>query len=189
MRRRIAKPFTQSASEWSVRVSPLLILVDGYNVIRNVPGLAAAERRSLEAGREALVQQLRARYRHTPHRVVIVFDGAGDTETVHPVARMSRGQIVYTRHGETADSAIQRRAAAERAAGGAVCVCSDDIEVRTGVHALGGEAIGVSELAETLNAPDRHQRRLSRTRQYVRRQWEAEDGADKARHMRGMPHK
>lgn len=157
-------------------MGPRLILVDGYNVIRNVPGLAAAERRGLEAGREALVQQLRARYRHTPHRVVIVFDGAGDAESVSPVPRMQRGQIVFTQRGETADSAIQRRAEAERAAGGEVWVCSDDIEVRTGVQAVGGSSVRVGELARTLNAPDRHQRRLSLTRQYHRRKWEADDG-------------
>lgn len=167
-------------------MGPLLILVDGYNVIRNTPGLSAAERRSLEAGREALVQQVRARYRHTPHRVVIVFDGAGDIESIQPVLRMPRGQIVYTRRGETADSAIQRRAAAEQAEGGSVCVCSDDMEVRTGVQALGGISASVGELAEALNAPDRHQRRLHRTRQYVKRHWEDEGGEDKARHIRGF---
>jgi len=166
-------------------MDPLLILVDGYNVIRNVPGLAAAERVSMETGREALVQQVRMRFRHTPHRVVIVFDGANDTESVLPVRRMPRGQIVFTRRDETADSLIQRRAAAEKAAGGAVCVYSDDLEVRTGVRDLGGATAGVAELAETLNAPDRRRRRLHLTRQYVRRQW-GDEGAEKAQHMRGL---
>lgn len=154
-------------------MDPLLIFVDGYNVIKNVPGLAASERISLEAGREALIQQMRARYRQTPHRVVIVFDGAGDDESVYPIARMPRGQIVYTRSGETADSVIQRRAAEERAGGANVYICSDDSEVRTGVAAVGGHAMSVRQLAESLNAPDRHQRRLSLTRQYLKRQWDA----------------
>ncbi|MGH2514360.1 MAG: NYN domain-containing protein [Ktedonobacterales bacterium] len=166
-------------------MGPLLILIDGYNVIRNVPGLAAAERCGLEAGRDALMRQVRARYRHTPHRVVIVFDGAGDTESIQALARMPRGQVVFTRRGDTADSAIQRRAEVERAAGGAVQVCSDDIEVRSGVSSVGGSALSVGELAETLNAPDRYQRRLHLTRQFQRRQWEDEGGADTSRHPRG----
>lgn len=156
-------------------MGPLLILVDGYNVIKNVPGLAAAERQSLEAGREALVQQIRARYRQTPHRVVVVFDGAGDDERVSPITRMPRGQIVFTRSGESADSVIQRRAAQERAGGATVYICSDDMEVRTGVAAVGGHSVSVRQLAEKLNAPDRHQRRLSLTRQYHKRQWNAGD--------------
>lgn len=158
-------------------MDPLLILIDGYNVIKNVPGLAAAERQSLEAGRDALVQQIRARYRQTPHRVVVVFDGAGDTERVSPIARMPRGQIVFTRSGESADRVIQRRAAEERASGATVYICSNDLEVRTGAAAVGGHAVSVRQLAERLSAPDRHQRRLSLTRQYLKRQWNADDEA------------
>lgn len=56
-------------------MDPRTILVDGYNVIRNTAGLAAAEHISLQHGREALLQQIAARYRHTPHRVIVVFDG------------------------------------------------------------------------------------------------------------------
>ena len=39
-------------------VGPKLILIDGYNVIRRTPGLAAAERVSLATGREALIAQV-----------------------------------------------------------------------------------------------------------------------------------
>lgn len=166
-------------------MEPLLILVDGYNVIRNTPGLAAADRVSLAAGREALVQQLRARYRHTPHRVVVVFDGTGSVESIAPIARMSRGQIVFTRQGETADTVIARRAAEAQAVGERACVCSDDMELRTDVRTTGSRAMSAGELAEKLNAPDRHQRRLALTRRYLKQQWAAEDTRDGARQRPG----
>ena len=64
-----------------------VILVDGYNVIRHVPELLAAERRSLASGREALLAQVRAAYQSAPHRVIVVFDGDGPARP----ARRSRG--------------------------------------------------------------------------------------------------
>ena len=69
-------------------MGPRTILIDGYNAIRNIPALAAAERLSLRDGREALLAQVVARYRHTPHRVIIVFDGDGPAETTQPLPRM-----------------------------------------------------------------------------------------------------
>src|SRR5262245_2928996 len=65
----------------TARVQPQTILIDGYNVIRRTPALAAAERQSLAGGRDALLTALSATYRHTAHRVVVVFDGDGAAET------------------------------------------------------------------------------------------------------------
>jgi hypothetical protein len=62
-------------------MEPKLILVDGYNVIKNTETFLAAQRQSLGAARDALVKQLIARYRHTAHEVSVVFDGQGTRET------------------------------------------------------------------------------------------------------------
>ncbi|HEX8032460.1 MAG TPA: NYN domain-containing protein [Ktedonobacterales bacterium] len=163
-------------------MGPRIILIDGYNVIRNIPALAAAERLSLRDGREALLAQVVARYRHTPHRVVVVFDGDGPVETTQPIPRMSRGQIIFTRRGELADAVIQRLAAAgcERAAD--VVVASNDLEVRMSVEQHGGSSARVDALAARLNEPPAFQRRLAQHRAYVRQQWEsAEDDIPPAR--------
>lgn len=146
----------------------LTILVDGYNVIRNTPGMAAAEKLSLEAGREALRAQIVARYRHTPHRVIVVFDGDGPAESVTALRGMTRGRVVFTRRGETADSAIARLAARERQGGAEVVCVSDDLEVRTAVSSLGGSAARVGDLAAQLNAPDRQTRKRYQHRAHVR---------------------
>jgi predicted RNA-binding protein with PIN domain len=152
------------------------LLVDGYNAIHCTPGLKAAlERRGPQAAREALLAQLKARYRGTAHRVLVVFDGAGDVETTEALRR-SPCRIVYTHHGETADAAIARLAAQERAAGRSPRVITDDLAVRGAVADVGGRHTSIGEHHRQLNAPDRHRRKLAQTRAYVRRRLEREAG-------------
>ncbi|HST86970.1 MAG TPA: NYN domain-containing protein [Ktedonobacterales bacterium] len=158
----------------------LTILVDGYNVIRNTPGMAAAEKLSLEAGREALCAQIVGRYRHTPHRVIVVFDGDGSAESVTALRGMARGRVVFTRRGETADSVIARLAARERRDGTQVVCVSNDLEVRTAVSALGGSAARVDDLTTHLNAPDRQTRKRYQHRAHVRAELEADANDDHA---------
>ena len=90
------------------------ILVDGYNIIKNGAAFKNVEARNFAAARDALVTQLVNRYRHTPHRVLLVFDGDSASEQVTHDRRIC---IIYSRHGETADSVIARLAAEARAAG------------------------------------------------------------------------
>ncbi|HEU5437897.1 MAG TPA: NYN domain-containing protein [Ktedonobacterales bacterium] len=146
-----------------------VLLVDGYNAIHCTPGLKAAlERRGPQAAREALLAQLNARYRGTPYRVIVVFDGDGDVETTE-TPRRSPCRIVYTRHDESADAAIARMAARERAAGRSLCVITDDHAVRGAVADVGGRHTAVGEHHRQLNAPDRNRRKLAQTRAYIRR--------------------
>jgi uncharacterized protein len=152
-------------------MGPQTILVDGYNVIRNLPGLAAAERISLHNGRETLLRQIAARYRHTPHRVIVVFDGNGEAESTYALPGMTRGQIIYSRAGENADQVIRRLSEQERAAGADCVAVSDDFEIRTGVQATGGKGAGVQDLAERLNEPSKYQRRQYQHRAYLQQQW------------------
>ncbi|MGZ3581948.1 MAG: NYN domain-containing protein [Ktedonobacterales bacterium] len=168
-------------------MGPRTILIDGYNVIRNIPALAAAERLSLRDGREALLAQVVARYRHTPHRVVVVFDGDGPVESTQPLSRMSRGQIIFTRRGELADTVIQRLAAAECERGMTVAVASNDLEVRMSVEQRGGSGARVDALAARLNEPPAYQRRLAQHRAYVRQQWESTEDDTPAGRRSGNP--
>lgn len=151
-------------------MQPKTYLIDGYNVIRNTPGLAAAERLGLAQGRERLVGLVAAKLRHTPHVTVIVFDGDGECETTTSLAKGVRGRIVFSRRGEPADAVIQRLAAQERACGCEVVAISDDLEVRLGIAAAGGTAARVGEFARHLDAPARHIQKQTQHRQYVRRE-------------------
>ncbi|MEO7000221.1 MAG: NYN domain-containing protein [Ktedonobacterales bacterium] len=170
-------------------MGPRAIFVDGYNVIRNTPGLAQADRANLAAGRVALIERLTARYRHTPHRVVIVFDGDGACERVLPMRGVSRGQVVFTCAGETADAAIARMVAFETSE--AVTVVSNDLEVRLNADAQGADVVQVGELARHMNSAPRHLMQRHQHRAYMQQMLDAEADEDTpAAHARsGNPHK
>lgn len=175
---------------------PQTILVDGYNVIRNTPGLARAEAASLEHGRATLIERLIARYRHTPHRVVVVFDGDGVAESVQHMRGLSRGQVIFTQRGETADEVIRRMAAACAFGDGAeaatqTVVVSDDSEVRLGVAAHGATTARVGELAQRISEGPRYLTQQARHRAFVRQQLATDaDDEDARQHPRkGTSHR
>lgn len=156
-------------------MDPKLILIDGYNVIRNMPGLAAAERGSLSAGREALLAQVHAQFRQTPHRVIVVFDGDGPDETRQGLGRMSRGQVIFSPRGVKADTVIGRLAAEARSDGVQAVVCTNDLGVRIDTAASGATSRSVAELGRTLNAAPKYIEKRIRHQQAIRRQWETSD--------------
>lgn len=149
-------------------MGPRTILIDGYNVIRRTPGLAAAERGSLAGGRQALIELVARKYRQTPHTAVVVFDGDGPRETTEPLPRC-RGRVVYTEAGTSADVVIARLSAEAVQAGRAPMVISDDWEVRASVEDTGGSAHGASELVRGANAPDKYRARQAAHQAFVRR--------------------
>jgi len=165
------------------------ILVDGYNVIKNTPSLRTVEAKSLAAARDLLISQLVNRYRHTPHQVIVIFDGSGASEQVSHDRRV---RIIYSRHSETADSVITRLAALARAAGREVEMYSDDREVQQSVARQGGGTHTTSQLASELNAAPRDVAHRARHRQAMRRAYgldPAYDPADQPQPKRSSHHK
>lgn len=157
---------------------PMLILIDGYNVIRRTPGLAAAERKSLASGREALIARVKDKYRSSPHHVVIVFDGDGDRERTEPIPRMPRGKVIFTARGETADSVMARVTGEHSASGLSVVIVSDDMDVRRDAGQRGGRSVSVEDLARKLNEPDKYRRRQDTYRRAVRERWQRDSDDD-----------
>lgn len=138
-----------------------VILVDGYNVIRNTPALARAEQMGgLPAGRARLFERLVTAYRHAQCRVVVVFDGARTDESTEALPGLARGKVIFSRAGESADAVIVRLAAEACAWGEEVAVVSDDAEVRDGASGHGAATARVGDLQRrTERAP-----RLARKR-------------------------
>jgi predicted RNA-binding protein with PIN domain len=95
-------------------------LIDGYNVIRRSPELAARERESLEAGRRALAGLLTRAARDRADEFTVVFDGAGGGGA----QGLAGVRVVFSSARESADRVLVRLAAAQ---GGAVV--SSDREV------------------------------------------------------------
>lgn len=144
------------------------ILVDGYNVIKRDASFQSLGAKSLAAARKLLIDQLASRYRHTPHQVIVVFDGDGAREqTVQD--RLVR--IIFSRAGETADSVIARLATTARAGGREVELYSDDVEVKQSVARQGGSVASTSQLTKHLNAAPSNLAHLSHHRQQARRQY------------------
>lgn len=133
------------------------ILVDGYNVIRNTPALAYAERAGgLAAGRAALLERLATRYRHQQYyRVVVVFDGANTAESAQSFPGLAHGRVIFSCAGESADAVIVRMAAEARGAGHEVSVISDDGEVRDGAGRHGAATARVGDLQRRLDKTPR----------------------------------
>jgi predicted RNA-binding protein with PIN domain len=144
------------------------ILVDGYNVIKRAPSFQATRVQSLAAAREQLLVLLRNRYRHTPHQVIVIFDGDTDREQIYHEQRI---RVVYSRRGETADAVIARLSVEARQAGREVEIYSDDTEVQRTVTLQGGTAQSTGQLERQVHAAPRDIERRARHRMAMRRKY------------------
>jgi predicted RNA-binding protein with PIN domain len=123
-------------------------LVDGYNVIRRDSELAARERESLQAGREALCRLLSTAARLSGGQFTVVFDGdrGGGTTSGGEGVR-----VIFSSGRETADQVLARQATA------GVTVVSNDREVRGSATRAGAIAVGADDfLARLRNAGRPH---------------------------------
>lgn len=90
-------------------MKPLLI-VDGYNVIGCWPE-AEREKWPLDVSRDKLLHMLQDYSGYSGEEVVLVFDGYQSDKPTATEENWSGIRLVFTRHGETADSYIERLAA------------------------------------------------------------------------------
>jgi predicted RNA-binding protein with PIN domain len=137
-----------------VNKPPRLILVDGYNVIRRVSRLRAAEQaRGLEAGRDALVQEIRASGILSRSRVEVVFDGVAEgppsTPSPHPSLRLS-----FSRPPQNADAALLARLRA-RPQPEDCAVVSADRDLEWEAKKLGAQVISPETWFASLSPPAR----------------------------------
>jgi predicted RNA-binding protein with PIN domain len=144
------------------------ILVDGYNVIKCAPSFQAVHGQSLALARARLITLLVNRYRHTPHQVIVVFDGDASVEQMEHDRRI---RIIYSRYGETADSVLARLAASAREVGREVEIYSNDLEVQQSVSTHGGFAQSASQLERQVYAAPRDVERRTRHRIAMRRKY------------------
>ena len=102
----------------------MIWLVDGYNVIRRDPELAALDRQSLEDGRRALVRIVAGLAREGRDDFVVVFDGARISAAP---AHQGRVQVIFSRPPERADDVLIRLAR-QRGAGATVVTSDREIQ-------------------------------------------------------------
>jgi hypothetical protein len=118
------------------------IIIDGYNLVRQSKELSRLDRADITRGREALIEMLAAYRRLKPHRITVVFDGAG-APALSPERDRRRGiGIMFSRGGETADAVIGRMARQE---GETALVVSSDQAVVRRAQACGAAVIESAE--------------------------------------------
>ena len=90
-------------------MKPLLI-VDGYNVIG---AWSEAEKKGwpLDESRDRLMRQLEDYAGFSGEEILLVFDGYQSERTTTTEEKHGDLTLIFTRHGETADSYIERAAA------------------------------------------------------------------------------
>ncbi len=144
------------------------ILIDGYNVIKNNLMFRSLELKNFAEARNLLIRQLKNRYRHTSHHIIVVFDGDGTREQI---SHDDHIRIIYSRYGETADAVIVRLVAEARKAGRHVEMYSDDGEVRANVIEKKGDVYATKQLTTRLNAAPYDVAQRSIHRQAMRRMY------------------
>lgn len=111
----------------------VIIIIDGYNMIRRVPALLSIEGgRGLEAGREALLDRLFLYKGGRRDDITVVFDGPGKR------GYWARGGI-RVQFAPSADDAVVALA------GPGVLVVSSDLEVQSGARQRGATTQGADE--------------------------------------------
>lgn len=118
------------------------IIIDGYNLVRQSRELSRLDRADIARGREALIEKLAAYRRFKPHRMTVVFDGAGAPALSPGRDRIKGIGIVFSRGGETADAVIGRMARQE---GETALVVSSDLAVARSAQACGAAVIESAE--------------------------------------------
>jgi predicted RNA-binding protein with PIN domain len=121
-------------------------LIDGYNVIRRMPELAARERESLQLGREALCRMLSTAVRRSGDRFTVVFDGDRGGASAPGGLGV---RVTFSMARETADSVLARLAGPGKA------VVSNDREVRKAASGAGAIAITTDEFIARLRTSAR----------------------------------
>ena len=125
----------------------MLLAIDGYNFIKQSPGLRRLEQVELQKVREGLIEEL-ARYKRLKgHTLLVVFDGwqaggaAGRREKVRGI------EVLFSRTGEKADDVLKRLAAEKR---GGITIVTSDNEVAFHAEKCGSPVISAAEFGERM---------------------------------------
>ncbi len=126
----------------------MFIIIDGYNLIRQSDSLRGYERKSLEAGRTALIARLVEYEKKKSHSITVVFDGWKSGSADEGRDREGKINIIYSRYSERADDVIKRLAAQTA---GDIIVVSSHREISSYVTQLGKTPLTSPEFEAIMN--------------------------------------
>lgn len=127
-----------------------VLIVDGYNVIGAWKQLEA-EMLTIAESREKLKHALEDYAGYTGENVILVFDGYQSERLQRSEEQSGNLTLVYTKHGETADSYIERLSAQMPKYIGMRVVTSDLLE-QSQVFSSGAMRMSSAELIRELTA-------------------------------------
>ncbi len=123
------------------------IIIDGYNLIRQSHSLSELDRQDIQLGREALIDILAAYQRIKRHKITVVFDGTNAPPFSKHKNQVKGIKVVFSRIGESADSAIKRMVHREREK---ALVVSSDLDIVDFAAAKGSATISSSDFEEKI---------------------------------------
>ncbi|OAG28686.1 NYN domain-containing protein [Thermodesulfatator autotrophicus] len=113
------------------------LLIDGYNLLHQIPELAFLMQEDPEEARQALLKQLQEYQRIRRHKITVVFD-AWDRAEPRSEVSIKGIRVIFTAQGETADDYIKRRAVKEKER---VVVVTSDRAIRSYVETYGAISV------------------------------------------------
>jgi len=125
------------------------ILVDGYSLLHNWPGLARGSPRHSEAARDELIARLTLYRDASGTPITIFFDGQGPRGKAKAKHSNREMEVLFSSTGQTADQMIER-AAYRFAQFGEILAVTDDIAERETVISMGGMAMNCANFIQTV---------------------------------------
>ena len=122
------------------------LLIDGYNLLHQIPELSLLMQEDPEEARAALLSKLRTYQKIKRHRITVVFDAWNRTEPRSEVNQKGI-RVVFTAPGETADDYIKRLASKERER---AVVVSSDRAIRSFVENQGALSVSSRDFLDRL---------------------------------------
>ena len=121
-----------------------ILIVDGYNVIRQTPPYSVIADNDLDAARMALISDVAA-FAHGEWTATVVFDGHANERSDGASHRVAGITVIFSRFGMDADALIEGLARESRVRGDETVVVTSDAETQWTV--LGG-SVGRMSSAE-----------------------------------------
>ena len=86
-----------------------IILIDGYNLIRQSAQLKTFEAQSLEKGRMALLRKLSAFQKTSSHRILVFFDAAKTDNLSTEEIKIGNIGVVFSEQNQKADELMIKK--------------------------------------------------------------------------------
>ena len=130
-----------------------VLIVDGYNVIRQTPPYKEMAESDLDAARLALVSDVSA-FAHGEYRATVVFDGHNNPGSDGQEHRVAGVTVIFSRYLCDADTVIESLSRAAREAGERVVVVTSDAQMQWTVLGGGVARMSSAEFAGEIRSED-----------------------------------